>query len=97
MGETMINIISTSDPKTIRKIADDSRFVSAELFKAETNGHRFAVGETRTLVGLEDFAEYNGQQVEITAVREDGSYGKAYYIKGEINKHLNWVYEYRLQ
>lgn len=87
---------STSDPAVVRAIAGDTDFVDAELFRAEANGHKYSPGETRTLTGLEDFAEYNGQQVKITAIREDGPNGKAYYIEGRINEIINWVYEYRL-
>jgi hypothetical protein len=63
---------------------------------ASSNGHFFKPGETRTLIGLESFPEFNGQTVEITNIREDGEHGRAYYVKGAINKYVNWVYEYRL-
>lgn len=43
-----------------------------------------APGEIRTLTGLRDFPEHNGEQVKITAIREDGTSGKAYYIEGRI-------------
>jgi len=88
--------VSIHDPKTIREIAGEPSFTSIELFKSEANGHKFAVGQTATLTGLVDFPEFNGKQVEITAIREDGPRGKAYYIKGEIDAFVNWVYEYRL-
>lgn len=88
---------SIQDPETIRQIADDPRFISAELFKAPPSDHKFSVGETAMLTGLESYPEYNGQQVEITAIREDGPHGKAYYIKGAINALINWTYEYRLE
>jgi len=72
-------------------------FVHMELFKIEPNGHKYAAGESRTLTSLSaDMAEYNGQKVEITAIRKDGERGKAYYIKGKINEKANWVHEDRL-
>ena len=59
--------------------------------------HKFAVGETRTLTGLIDFPEFNGERVKITGIREDGPRGKAYYVEGRIaDEACNWVYEYRL-
>lgn len=87
---------STDNPDTLRAIAKDPSFTSAELYKAQSKGHKFAPGEIRTLTGLEHFKEFNGQQVKITAIREDGPYGKAYYVEGKINEVVNWVYEYRL-
>lgn len=66
---------------------------SAELYPGQDTGHKFKPGEIRTLTGLRDFPEHNGKQVKITAIREDGTNGKAYYIEGNIP--LNWVYEYR--
>lgn len=88
--------ITLTDPSLCRALANDPKFVAEELFIAPSNGHKFKPGETRELIGLEDFAEFNGQKVLITSIRENGAAGKAYYIKGAINKYLNWVYEYRL-
>lgn len=88
--------LSITDPRTIREIANDPRFASAELYPSEARGHKFKVGEMATLHGLVDFPQYNGQRVKITAIREDGAHGRAYYIEGEINAMLNWTYEYRL-
>jgi hypothetical protein len=68
----------------------------AETQIAPTNGHLFKPGETRILIGLESFPEFNGQAVEIINIRKDGKYGRTYYVKGAINKYVNWVYEYRL-
>ena len=93
----MLIPISTSDPAACRAIALNPDFMSSELYKAEADGHKYKPGETRTLTGLVDFPEHNGQQVKITAIRENGSHGKAYYIEGEINEVVNWVYEYRLK
>jgi hypothetical protein len=87
--------VSISDADWLRENAHTIN--SEELFKTDKNNHKLDVGETRTLVGLVDFPEYNGEQVEITAFRSDGEYGRTYYIKGNINRYLNWVYEYRLQ
>jgi len=88
--------ISIDNPIAVLLIKDDPSFVSEELFRSTPNGHKFTVGQECVLVGLEDFSEYNGDTVTITAIREDGSRGKAYYIRGRVNEMLNWVYEYRL-
>lgn len=93
----MNSIFSSSDPLALRLSSALDCVQSAELYTAPADGHKFAVGETRILTGLQDFPEFNGQPVEITAIRQDGPKGKAYYVKGEINKFVNWVYEYRLQ
>ena len=77
-----------------RAIHESPTWQSAELYPAESNGHKYKPGEMRTLTGLRDFPEHNGEQVKITAIREDGTNGKAYYIEGRIP--INWVYEYRL-
>jgi hypothetical protein len=90
-------LICSEDPAVLRRLADNPNFVSQELFKADPNGHKFKPGQTCTLTGLVDFPEYNGDKVEITAFRCNGSHGKAYYVKGRINHVVNWVYEYRLQ
>lgn len=88
--------VSETDAETLKAIKNDPRYKSAELYPALADGHQFKVGDSCVLVGLEDFPEYNGETVEITAIREDGSRGRAYYIEGRINEVLNWVYEYRL-
>lgn len=88
---------SITNVEGIRAIADNPDFHSEELYRSVPNGHLFAVGDECVLHGLEDFAEYNGDKVKITAIREDGSRGKAYYVSGRINEMLNWVYEYRLR
>lgn len=92
----MLIPISTDDPEACRIISKHPDFQSAELYKVESDGHKYKPGETRTLTGLVDFPEYNGQQVKITAVRMDGAKGKSYYVEGKINDVMNWVYEYRL-
>lgn len=89
-------ITSIDDPDFLRAIKGNPSFENAELFPSAPNGHKFAAGQTCTLVGLESFPEYNGEKVTITSIREDGHHGKAYYISGRINEVMNWVYEYRL-
>jgi hypothetical protein len=88
--------ISISDPDLLRAIKGDPSFENAELFPAAPNGHKFAAGQVCILTGLEEFSEYNGEEVTITAIRDDGPRGKAYYISGRICEVVNWVYEYRL-
>lgn len=92
----MNTILSTDDPDYLRAIKGDSRFQSEELFRADPCGHKFSVGQVCVLTGLQSFPEYNGEEVTITAVREDGANGKAYYISGRINEVMNWIYEHRL-
>lgn len=89
--------VSLTDPVSIRLNVDNPNFVSAELNVSKRKGHKFKKNQKCVLCGLASFPEYNGQTVTITNYREDGQFGKSYYIKGEINKHLNWVYEYRLK
>ncbi len=90
-------LTTITDPAVLRATASQSSLVSAQLYETEPNGHLYRVGDTLTLVGLESFPEFNGETVEVTGIREDGSAGRAYYVKGRINQFLNWVYEYRLQ
>lgn len=89
--------LTIGDPQLLRDLASDPSVLSMELFPAPANGHKFAPGDTCILHGLESFPEFNGQQVTITSIREDGVKGRAYYIEGAINEFLNWVYEYRLK
>jgi hypothetical protein len=88
--------ITLTSPEECRAFAGTGLIESLELYKSESAGHKFKPGEIRTLHGLVDFPEFNGDAVEITAIREDGPNGKAYYVKGRINEFVNWVYEYRL-
>lgn len=90
-------LITTTDPNILRVISENPNFESIEPFKTNPNNHKFKIGDICELTGLVDFPEYNGTNVEITSVRIDGEYGKTYYIKGAINKFLNWTYEYRLK
>lgn len=87
---------SLQDPKIIRAISGGKNFQSEELYKSKASGHKFKEGDKATLIGLEDFPEYNGEEVTISSIRENGSHGRSYYITGRINTMLNWVYEYRL-
>lgn len=89
-------LISTDNPDVLRALKGNPSVDGVEMFRASPSGHKFAAGQACTLVGLESFPEYNGEEVKITAIREDGHYGKAYYISGRINEVMNWVYEYRL-
>jgi hypothetical protein len=77
-------------------IFDNVAFVADEIFKVEQNGHKYNIGDVKTLIGLETCSRFNGEKVTITAFREDGEFCKAFYVKGSINEVLNWVYEYRL-
>lgn len=88
--------VTITNKEALRELADSPLLTSKELYPSNENGHKFSVGDECTLTGLQDFPEFNGRTVEITAIREDGPRGKAYYIKGDINKFMNWVYEYRL-
>ena len=87
--------VSVSDAQWIRENAHSIE--SDELFKVSKDGHLYNVGDVRTLTGLEDFPEFNGEEVTILSYRCSDEYGKTYYVKGRINQYLNWVYEYRLK
>lgn len=89
--------VTIADPALLRAASKNPDIVSVQSRTTEESGHLFKVGETCTLTGLVDFPEFNGQKVKITAFREGTERGRAYYIDGEINQFLNWVYEYRLQ
>jgi hypothetical protein len=88
--------VTTTNPDICRLLSGKDIVKSEELYKQNADGHKFSVGETRILTGLESYPEFNGELVEITAIRKDGDNGKAYYVKGRINQFINWVYEYRL-
>lgn len=89
--------LKITDPTVCRAIANDPNFISVEAFQQpKTNKHEFNVGDVCILHNLQNFPEFNGTEVEITSIRENGEWGRAYYIKGRINEYLNWVYEYRL-
>lgn len=84
---------TTTNEAILRAIAEDPSFDPTTPYVTQPNGHKFSVGETRTLTGLVSFPEYNGSHVKIIAIREDGERGKCYYIKGDIDRYLNWIYE----
>jgi hypothetical protein len=96
----MINndrLVKIDNPLMLRALAGNPAMVSCESNKLdEPDGHKFKVGEQLFLTGLEDFPEFNGSTVTVTAYREPGARGRAYYIKGTINHYCNWVYEHRL-
>lgn len=89
--------VTITNPLLCRLLSQHPDFTDAELYRAESHGHKFNPGEVVVLTGLEIYPEHNGEQVTITAIREDGPRGKAYYVKGAINEIINWVYEYRLK
>lgn len=90
--------VSTENPEMSRLIAKSPNWTSTELFIGEPQGHKFKPGDVCELVGLKHFPEHNGEKVTITAIRVNGANGeRAYYVKGDINEAMNWVYEYRLK
>ena len=97
-----VSFQGSNNAEVISKIGKITRgkFVNAEVFKGKDNGHKFSKGQKCKLVGLGNYPEFNGEIVEITSIREDGLYGKAYYFKTAnslIAEQLNWTYEYRLK
>lgn len=73
-------------------------FIPAETnTTTPTSEHLFKPGDVCELHSLTTYPDFNGQQVTITSVREDGPNGRAYYFTGKLNQHLNWVYETRLK
>lgn len=97
MNKFWPNCFTVDHPDLIRANANNPDLVSEELFVGKLSGHLFKPGDLCILIGLQDYPEYNGSQVIITNIREDGPHGKAYYIQGKINALINWVYEYRLK
>lgn len=93
----LIHEVSITNPNVIRGISSDENFISKELYKQESDGHQFKIDDICSLTGLVGFPEYNKTTVKITAIRKDGTYGKCYYVRGDINKFMNWVYECRLE
>lgn len=74
--------------------------INKELFKSTESNHKFVIGQRCKLMELKDYPEFNGEEVKITAIREDGRHGKAYYFKSDnpaVETQLNWTYEYRLE
>jgi hypothetical protein len=60
------------------------------------NAPKYKVGETRWLINMQDFQEFNSTEVEITAYHDTDINGVSYYINGAINQHIQWVYESNL-
>lgn len=89
--------ISVQNSEMLRLLAEDSSIISIQPYKAAANGHLFQEGDEAILHGLENFSEFNGQKVKISAIRKNEDFGRTYYIEGAINKFVNWVYEYRLK
>lgn len=78
----------------------NAKAVSIELFPGNEDGHIFKPTEKAKLVGLLDYPQFNGEIITITSIRQNGSYGKAYYFSTENEELayvLNWTYEYRLE
>lgn len=87
-----------TDPQLLRSPDFRANVVSIQEFKAKrTRRHKFRAGQRCRLVGLVDFPEFNGQIVTVGAIRDDEPKGRTYYITGEINTYMNWVFEYRLE
>ena len=63
--------------------------------------HQFGIGETLALDYLADRPDLNGELVTVTDFREDGEFGKSYFIQSLTNEEVNieyeWIYEYRLR
>lgn len=89
--------IIIEDTNLLRCDDFQAAIIPEEHYVGQASGHLFNPGDKVILTGLEQFPEYNGQEVTITNIRKDGSFGRAYYVKGSINRYVNWVYEYRLQ
>ena len=73
---------------------------SSETFHGEPDGHRFRPGQEARLAGLEQYPEFNGEIVTITAIRVDAMGSRAYYFRTGnpgLAAQLNWIYEHRLE
>lgn len=72
-------------------------YVPAKLHEIDAPaGHQFAVGDKLKLHSLVDFADFNGDEVEVIGLRDSTEWGPGYYIKGRINEFLDYVHECRL-
>ena len=98
---TKISLQTSNNNKLVSAIElSGGYFTNAELYKGKMDNHKFIVGQRLRLIGLEDYPEFNGEEIEITSIREDGPHGKAYYFKTDnsaLATQLNWTYEYRLE
>lgn len=89
---------TVTNPHLIRDLVDlGFGGKTAEPYKTSDAKTKFKIGQICVLTGLVDFPEFNGKEVEIISPRREETNGQTYYIKGEINKYINWVYEYRLE
>lgn len=89
-------VFTFENPDLIRAVKGMTTPVQSQISKP--NGHKFKPGDKAILTGLESFPEFNGDEVTITNIREDGAHGKCYYVSGRIAEEAcNWVYEYRLK
>ena len=72
---------------------------NVEAFKADANGHIFKPEDKVVIHGMENLTDLNGEVVTISAIRKDGDYGKAYYLKDnpKVLAEINWTYENRLR
>lgn len=101
----MTKLISFQGKNNKKEVEDyekknDCKIFNAEIFKGVNKGHKFKEDDIVKLKGLEDYSQFNGKIVTITSIRENGYYGKAYYINSEnseIMDNMNWVYEDRLE
>ena len=100
-NEIGISLQTSNNNKIVSDIElSGGYFTNLELYKGKMDNHKFIVGQRLRLIGLEDYPEFNGEEIEITSIREDGPHGKAYYFKADnpaIATQLNWIYEYRLE
>jgi len=100
-NEIEISLQTSNNHKIVSDIeALGGYFVNVELYKGKRDNHKFIVGQRLRFIGLENYPEFNGEEIEITSIREDGPHGKAYYFKADnpaIAAQLNWTYEYRLE
>ena len=100
-NEIEVSLQTSNNNKIVSDIeALGGHFTNAELYRGNRDNHKFIVGQRLRLIGLEDYPEFNGEEIEITSIREDGPHGKAYYFKTDnsaLATQLNWTYEYRLE
>ena len=80
--------------------ASGSTVTPAQLRKTDDAcGHKFKVGDSMRLVGMQSYPEFNGEIVTIVAFREpDPEIG--YYIESpnaDLFHQMNFIYEERLE
>jgi len=90
-------IIHTTQTTREEIEASQDCFIALEQpYEIDKDGHKYDVGDKLEVHGMEEFTEFNGKIVEVTAIREDWEWGKCYYVTG-LEPTLNWVYEKRLR